>query len=277
LVDISFFHLLTHAIFKSLLFLCAGVIIHNIINNQDIRYIRITLYNLPLVRIIFNCSSISLCGIPFLSGFFSKDLILEIFLISKFNKFIILILFISIGLTIIYTIRLIFYSFIKIPQLIIYINYNIILSKIGISIYLLFIFSIIKGRILRWLLFSIKNFIYLTKNFKILIYLIILLGILLGLLIINLYIKLNLYKYCAIYIKIFIIIWFIPLLYINYVPKILYFSNKIIFRIELGWLEYFIKNNIIYYIIYIFKLEYFNKNYLIILIIIIFIIIIIIY
>lgn len=149
LSEIRIFHLLTHAIFKSILFICAGVIIHNIMGNQDIRLIRITLYNLPIIRIIFNCASLSLCGIPFLSGFFSKDLILELYLINILNKFIFNILFISIGFTIIYSFRLIYYSFIKIPQLIIYLKYFSYKSYIGISIYFLFFFSIFLGLVLR--------------------------------------------------------------------------------------------------------------------------------
>lgn len=149
LIEICIFHLLIHAIFKSILFICAGIIIHNIRGIQDIRIIRITLFNLPIIRIIFNCASLSLCGIPFLSGFFSKDLILEIYLINIFNKFIFNILFISIGFTIIYSFRLIYYSFVKIPQLIIYLKYFSYKSYIGISIYFLFFFSIFLGLILR--------------------------------------------------------------------------------------------------------------------------------
>lgn len=167
LINISFFHLLTHAIFKCILFICAGIIIHNIILNQDIRYIRIILKNIPLVRIIFNCSTFSLCGIPFISGFFSKDKILEIYIINYFNKFIFIIIFISIGLTISYSCRLIFYSFILFPSNNIFLKLKSLKRLIFYSIIFLFLISIFIGFISNWIIFSVKKLIFLIKKIKI--------------------------------------------------------------------------------------------------------------
>lgn len=73
----ALFHLLTHALFKALLFLCAGTIIHYQQNNQDIRLIGNLASQLPFTRGIINIANIALCGFPFLAGFYSKDLILE--------------------------------------------------------------------------------------------------------------------------------------------------------------------------------------------------------
>ena len=79
--NLAFFHLITHALFKALLFICAGTIIHIEKNNQDIRLIG----NLTRIHIrtttFFNVANLSLCGIPFLAGFYSKDAILETFFI----------------------------------------------------------------------------------------------------------------------------------------------------------------------------------------------------
>lgn len=260
LSEISLFHLLTHAIFKSILFLCSGVIIHNILDNQDIRYIRIVIYNIPLVSILFNCSTISLCGIPFISGFFSKDLILEIYLIRKLNKLILIILFISIGLTVIYSIRLIYYRFIKNPQLIINLNSKIYRRKILISIYLLFFSSIIIGLNLSWILFSIKNLIFLTIELKLIIYIFIILGIIIGYFIPKFILKNRILKFLNIYIKFFIILWFIPLLYGFKTFEIINFRNKIIFYIEIGWVETLIGINIVIFIKKLFKLDYYYKR-----------------
>ena len=66
---VSFFHLLTHAFFKALLFLCAGAIIHCIMGSQDIRHIGGVINLLPFTRSCFCISSFSLCGLPFLSLF----------------------------------------------------------------------------------------------------------------------------------------------------------------------------------------------------------------
>lgn len=84
-IKLAFFHLLTHALFKALLFLCAGIFIHRIINFQDIRLSGGFNNQIILSLIYFNISSLALCGMPFLAGFYSKDLILEYVIISNIN------------------------------------------------------------------------------------------------------------------------------------------------------------------------------------------------
>ncbi|WP_435326013.1 proton-conducting transporter transmembrane domain-containing protein, partial [Klebsiella pneumoniae] len=73
--DLAFFHLLTHALFKALLFMCAGAIIHNVKEYQDIRTIGNLILFIPLTCICMNLANLALCGAPFLAGFYSKDLI----------------------------------------------------------------------------------------------------------------------------------------------------------------------------------------------------------
>jgi len=107
---LAFFHLLTHAIFKALLFMCAGSIIHNISNSQDIRAMGGLCLTIPLTSSFFNIANLALCGIPFLAGFYSKDLILEVVSFSYVNCFIFFVYFFSTGLTVSYSLRLIYYS-----------------------------------------------------------------------------------------------------------------------------------------------------------------------
>jgi NADH:ubiquinone oxidoreductase subunit 5 (subunit L)/multisubunit Na+/H+ antiporter MnhA subunit len=74
---LSFYHVITHAFFKALLFLTAGAILHVLNDEQDIRKMG-KLKNLyPFYGLLFLLGSLALTGIPFLSGFYSKDLILE--------------------------------------------------------------------------------------------------------------------------------------------------------------------------------------------------------
>jgi len=75
--NLSMFHLFTHAFFKALLFLSAGTIIHGLSNEQDIRSMGGLLKILPLSYITMLIGSLALIGFPFLSGFYSKDAILE--------------------------------------------------------------------------------------------------------------------------------------------------------------------------------------------------------
>merc|ERR1711893_507761 len=82
---LSFFHLLSHAFFKAILFICAGIIIHNIKDYQDIRKIGIRYNNLNYSISIIIIANLSLCGLPFIRGFYSKDLIIEIIIIKGKN------------------------------------------------------------------------------------------------------------------------------------------------------------------------------------------------
>ena len=75
--QVGFFHLSNHALFKALLFLGAGSIIHAIADEQDIRKMGGFKNLLPFAYAIFLIGSLALIGFPFLSGFYSKDIILE--------------------------------------------------------------------------------------------------------------------------------------------------------------------------------------------------------
>jgi NADH-ubiquinone oxidoreductase chain 5 len=74
----SVFHLFNHAFFKALLFLSAGSIIHALLNEQDIRRMGGLVNILPFTYVSVLIGSLSLIGLPFLTGFYSKDLLLEL-------------------------------------------------------------------------------------------------------------------------------------------------------------------------------------------------------
>ncbi|MFI5156615.1 MAG: NADH-quinone oxidoreductase subunit L [Chitinophagales bacterium] len=71
------FHVMTHAFFKALLFLCAGSVIHAIHNEQDIRHMGGLKKYLPITHFTFLVGCLAISGIPPFSGFFSKDEILS--------------------------------------------------------------------------------------------------------------------------------------------------------------------------------------------------------
>nr|WGT92234.1 NADH dehydrogenase subunit 5 [Dicerapanorpa magna] len=107
---LAFFHLLTHALFKALLFMCAGAVIHNMKDSQDIRNMGGLVNQMPLTSSCFNIANLALCGMPFLAGFYSKDLILEIVCLSHLNMLSFFFYFFSTGLTVCYSFRLVYYS-----------------------------------------------------------------------------------------------------------------------------------------------------------------------
>jgi len=124
--DLSFFHLINHAFFKALLFLCSGVIIHSFFNQQDIRYMGGFLSFLPFVYSVFLIGSLSLAGFPFLTGFYSKDLILEygltVFSVSSY--FVFWLALITVLLTSFYSFRLLFFLFYHKPFSLNFTYYN---------------------------------------------------------------------------------------------------------------------------------------------------------
>jgi NADH-ubiquinone oxidoreductase chain 5 len=76
--SISMFHLANHAVFKALLFLSAGCIIHGLADEQDLRKMGGLLHIFPVSSTMIFIGSLALVGTPFLTGFFSKDCILEL-------------------------------------------------------------------------------------------------------------------------------------------------------------------------------------------------------
>ena len=104
--NLTLFHLYTHALFKALLFLCAGAIIHNNSNVQDIRSFGALANQMPLTIACLNIANLALCGAPFLRGFYSKDLILETCLYNPRNLVAVVLIFLATGITAAYSIRL---------------------------------------------------------------------------------------------------------------------------------------------------------------------------
>jgi NADH:ubiquinone oxidoreductase subunit 5 (subunit L)/multisubunit Na+/H+ antiporter MnhA subunit len=75
---LSLFHLANHAFFKALLFLSAGAMIHAVVSEQDLRKTGAFIHILPVTYAMILIGSLALMGIPYLTGFYSKDFILEI-------------------------------------------------------------------------------------------------------------------------------------------------------------------------------------------------------
>nr|UKP88080.1 NADH dehydrogenase subunit 5 [Pseudoanthomastus sp. ANT288] len=113
----SLYHLLTHAFFKALLFLGAGSIIHALIDEQDLRKMGGIVKGLPLTYILMLIGSLSLAGFPYLSGFYSKDLILELTYDSYCLVSVYWLASVTVFLTAFYSFKLIYLSFVSKPNL----------------------------------------------------------------------------------------------------------------------------------------------------------------
>nr|ALO76540.1 NADH deshydrogenase subunit 5 [Perotis lugubris] len=178
---LAYFHLLTHALFKALLFMCAGCMIHNLSDCQDIRYMGGLIMQMPLTCSMFVIANLALCGLPFLAGFYSKDLILEFLSMGYLNIYVYVIFFVSTGLTVCYTFRLLYYVILG--------SFNFYSShSLNDSGFIMLkgmsglIFTVIfGGSILNWLIFPVPYFICLPLIFKFMTLIVIVLGVWLGL------------------------------------------------------------------------------------------------
>nr|QXG19122.1 NADH dehydrogenase subunit 5 [Drosophila bifasciata] len=238
---LAMFHLLSHALFKALLFMCAGAIIHNMNNSQDIRLMGGLSIHMPLTSACFNVSNLALCGMPFLAGFYSKDMILEVVMISNINCFSFFLYFFSTGLTVSYSFRLVYYSMtgdLNCGSL------NMLNDESWIMLRgmmgLLFM-SIVGGSMLNWLIFSYPYMICLPLYMKLLTLFVCIFGGLFGYYI-SLSVLYNLNKSLYSYNLSFFLgsMWFMP--FISTYGMIFYplnYGQIVVKSFDQGWSEYF--------------------------------------
>lgn len=106
-VQLAYFHIIIHALFKALLFICAGLIIHTHQHSQDLRWIGNIRKNIPVTLTCITVANMALCGLPYLSGFYSKDIILENISICPTNILAYTLIMLSVGFTSFYRFRFI--------------------------------------------------------------------------------------------------------------------------------------------------------------------------
>nr|QBZ37556.1 NADH dehydrogenase subunit 5 [Ceruchus minor] len=243
---LAFFHLLTHALFKALLFMCAGCIIHNLGGCQDIRFMGGLVNHMPLTCCFFTISNMSLCGLPFLSGFYSKDLILEVYSMGILNFYVYMIFFLSTGLTVVYTFRLVYYvlvgdfnfsSFHMIGDLGI-----LMLRGMGGLIFLV----VFGGSMLMWFNFPSPYFICLPVFMKLMTLMVISLGAFLGFELSKLTLGYSCKTLTVLNISSFIgSMWNMPYMStfgVNFYP--LYMGSQVYKFLDQGWSEYLGSQNL---------------------------------
>nr|ASA46949.1 NADH dehydrogenase subunit 5 [Kolla paulula] len=179
-VELAYFHLLSHAMFKSLLFLCSGIIIHLMGGCQDIRSMGSICVSMPLTCCCFNVSNMALCGFPFLSGFYSKDLVIESLAFYGSNTIFYFLFYFSLGLTALYSIRLFYYSVLKKFSFMSFYNLSEDISYMKLSIVFLCLFSISFGCMYMWLINLDMYFLLLPFYLKISTILVVMIGLYIG-------------------------------------------------------------------------------------------------
>nr|AVE15504.1 NADH dehydrogenase subunit 5 [Parablepharis kuhlii asiatica] len=261
--DLAFFHLLTHALFKALLFLCSGMVIHNMMNFQDIRFMGTLSIFMPLTSTCFMVSNFALCGMPFLAGFYSKDMILEMISLSNLNVFMYFLYFFSVGLTVSYSFRLFYYvlwgDFNLTPMFqMSEENWMMMFGMLG-----LMIFTVLGGSMLSWTIFLTPYFICLPFMMKLMPIFVGLIGLWFGSIVFkyDLNYFFSLFKYYVVFIF-FGSMLFMPLIFtkmISFKPLINGFNH--IKYVDLGWSEYFGVQNLYFVLMKLSGLnQWFQSN-----------------
>nr|NP_008504.1 NADH dehydrogenase subunit 5 [Ixodes hexagonus]AAD05511.1 NADH dehydrogenase 5 [Ixodes hexagonus] len=165
-MEFAFFHLLMHALFKSMLFLCAGLVIHSMMGVQDIRYLGSFFSFSPVISGCMGLASLSLFGFPFVGGFYSKDLILEYIYMNSDNLIIILMIILSTSLTMLYCMRMLYYVIWKGVFCQSFFSKSVGLTMV-IPIYFLSIMVVLAGKTLAWMVFSHDDLLVLSNISKI--------------------------------------------------------------------------------------------------------------
>nr|AVJ52461.1 NADH dehydrogenase subunit 5 [Poecilocoris rufigenis] len=241
---LAYFHMLSHAFFKALLFLCAGLMIHCMSDSQDIRHMGYIINFLPYTCSCFCISNLSLCGMPFLSGFYSKDFILESLTMNYYNLFIYFIYFVSVGLTACYSFRLIYYCISSNSGLFPYQSFSEDFNM-NISMVFLTFMSIMFGVILSWLLIPNPMLLVFPLECKLMPLFFVLMGGWLGYEISCLSMGEGIMGYTSNFFVNFLgNMWFMPMFstYMLY-PKTLFMSKSFHSFMDSGWGEYILSSS----------------------------------
>lgn len=177
---LALFHLYTHALFKALLFICAGSFIFVFSHRQDVRGLGGVCSNLPISSIVVVVANLALCGFPFLAGFYSKDLILESSSFFGINWFMYVLVLLSTGLTVSYSVRFCFLVLWDNKKFIpFYFNMEEKSFFFGPMIFL-FLGALFSGSLISWFLFDHLELIYLSLPGKMVVLFVTFVGFYLG-------------------------------------------------------------------------------------------------
>nr|BCR02925.1 NADH dehydrogenase subunit 5 [Riccardoella reaumuri] len=241
-----YYHMVIHALFKALLFLSCGVLIMYSYGGQDCRFMGSLSFMSPFIILLLIISNMSLIGFPFLSGFYSKDSILEAYSYNYSNILVMFMLMLSCIMTFMYSINMVCYSINSIRMSVSVVNF-IMNIKLIISMMMLFFWVIILGKIFFYLIFI--NTMY-TINIidKLMGLVIIIMGVLIFFTNNIMFMGFNMYM-VNFFISMGFMNWFFSGISMSYLVK-----NYSVIMLDSVWIELFNKFEVLNF------MSYLNKN-----------------
>lgn len=236
---LAYFHILSHALFKALLFMCAGNIIHGSLDNQDIRKIGNIISYIPVTAACLNTANLALCGVPFIAGFYSKDIILEGILFNNYSNYTLFLVYFATALTVIYSLRLSYYSISSTVSNCSLFNLSDISKFSRPATTPLTIISVVGGAVIRWTAFPTPTAVYFTTQIKCLILIVLTLGAILRICLINNNYSMTQDNIVRNTINIIGSIWFLPTVSTRiYGFKFFTLGHFITYAVDRGWSEF---------------------------------------
>nr|QNZ88942.1 NADH dehydrogenase subunit 5 [Hemiclepsis yangtzenensis] len=102
---LAYFHMVVHAMFKALLFVCAGTLINSHMHSQDLRWMGNLINQMPMTASCIMVANLAMCGFPFLAAFYTKDMIIELSMYNINSMVTMVLLYMSLGITAFYSLR----------------------------------------------------------------------------------------------------------------------------------------------------------------------------
>nr|UZA61285.1 NADH dehydrogenase subunit 5 [Endeis sp. JZ-2022] len=251
--EVCYFHMVTHAMFKALMFLSAGSLMHGMFGSQDIRFKGgLAKFN-PIISMSMLISLFSLSGLPFLSGYYSKDLIIELVFMMDYSLFLFFFLTLGFSLTLFYSLRMFLQGFFNYGSLSIVFcfieNPKVVFSLVG-----LMLGSVFGGSLINWFFLPCLVSINLSVGVKISIFMIFFFSFFIFYFLNKVfYIKSGGVFVVSLVAKFFGSMWFLPFsssqVFLNY-PYL--FGHYLFKVLDQGWLDYYSVTNF-YFIVYKFN------------------------
>nr|QUI76266.1 NADH dehydrogenase subunit 5 [Cloeon dipterum] len=236
---LAYFHMLTHALFKALLFMCAGNIIHASQDNQDMRKMGNIVSQMPVIAACLNTANLALCGIPFMAGFYSKDMILEFMLFNNYSNYVLLMVYLATALTVMYSLRLSFYSMTCPANNPALSNMNDEAKFSSPATTPLTLMSILSGAIIMWTIFPTPITAFFTTPMKCLILVILALGALLSICLISNNMTMTLPSMVSKAIDMMGSMWFLPTVSTRFYSMGFFNLGYLMtYMVDRGWTEF---------------------------------------